>query len=690
MKDQSMPGNEPLKELEGLRKNYNDLQALYNNDITRIRDAWTDLTVSETRYRRLFESAKDGILILNEETGMIMDVNPFLIELLGYSKIQFIEKTIWEIGCFKDIFANREKFLELQQKEYVRYENLPLEAADGRKIYVEFVSNVYSEGHAKVIQCNIRDISTRINAENELRKVNAFLDSIIENIPNMIFIKDSTTMQFIMFNKAGEDLLGIPISEMLGKSDHDIFLKEQADEFIENDRQVLLGKVMVDIPEEPIQTRRRGIRILHTKKVPILNDLGEPQYLLGISEDITEHIKKTEDLKIAKEHAEESNRLKSAFLANMSHEIRTPMNGILGFAELLKEPELTGEEQQKYIRVIEKSGTRMLNIINDIVNISKIESGQMEIFISETNLNEQIEFIYTFFKPQVEQKGMKIFFNNPLPGKEAIIRTDREKIYAILTNLVKNAIKFSHTGSIEIGYIKKGQWFEFFVKDTGVGINPELKETVFERFRQGSDSISRDYEGAGLGLSISKAYVEMLGGKISFESEVGKGSTFVFTIPDNNGMEDKNVITDTAPAFEEKEQLRNLKILIVEDDETSEMLIAMAVKLFSKEIIIARTGIEAVEICRNNADIDLVLMDIKMPAMDGYTATHQIRQFNKKVVIVAQSACALSEDREKAIEAGCNEYILKPFSIAALTVLLENIFQEKKTNNRDPHFRPNV
>jgi signal transduction histidine kinase/ActR/RegA family two-component response regulator len=388
--------------------------------------------------------------------------------------------------------------------------------------------------------------------------------------------------------------------------------------------------------------------------------------------------KRAAELIIAKEKAEESDRLKSAFLANMSHEIRTPMSGILGFAELLKEPKLTGAEQQEYIGIIEESGARMLNIINDIVSISKVESGQMEILISETNVNAQIEFIYTFFKPEVERKGIRFSLRNSLPTKEAIINSDREKIYAILTNLVKNAIKFTAKGSIEFGYEKKGKYLEFFVKDTGTGIRQEQMEFIFERFRQGNDSLTRNYEGAGLGLSISKAYVEMLDGKLWVESEIGKGSTFFFTIPFNTDPEENKVINKVVSTNGDENQIKNLKILIAEDDETSEMLLRIAIKIFAKKIMTVRTGIEAVEACRNNPDIDLVLMDVKMPEMDGLTAARQIRKFNNDVIIIAQTAFGLVGDREKAMDAGCNEFIPKPFNKAALMVLLKNVLKTRK------------
>jgi PAS domain S-box-containing protein len=239
----------------------------------------------------------------------------------------------------------------------------------------------------------------------------------------------------------------------------------------------------------------------------------------------------------AKERAEESGRLKSAFLANMSHEIRTPMNGILGFANLLKEPNLSGDEQQEFISIIEKSGERMLNIINNIVDISKIEAGLMEVSITKTNINDQIDYVYNFFKPEVETKGLSFSLKKALPPEEATVKTDREKLYAILTNLVKNAIKYCEQGAIEFGYSLINEYnmpfLQFYVKDTGIGIPEDKLEAIFERFIQTHIADKMARQGAGLGLAISKAYVEMLAGKIWVESEDGNGSTFYFTLPYN-------------------------------------------------------------------------------------------------------------------------------------------------------------
>ena len=654
-----------------IQMNKQSTVALDHIDVAR-----SQMVDSELRYRRLFESAKDGILILDAETGMIIDVNPYLTELLGYSKDQFIKKAIWEIGFFKDIVANKENFLQLQVHKYIRYEDMPLETAAGKEIHVEFVSNLYLVDTQNVIQCNIRDMTGRVMAEKALAASEARYRRLFETAKDGILILDAETGMIVDVNQFLIDMLGYSKEQFIKKAiweigffkdvvaSHENFLELREKEFIRYE----------DLPLETSDGRKINVEFVSNLY------LVDSQKVIQCNiRDITERKIAEKELLLAKQHAEESDRLKSAFLANMSHEIRTPMNGILGFASLLKKLKLPKEKQVTYLEIIEKSGIRLLNIINDIISISKVDAGQMGVTISETNINEQIDFIYTFFKPEAEQKCLHFFYKKSLSGKDSIIKTDKEKIFGILTNLVKNAIKFTQSGSIEFGYEKKGNQLEFFVKDTGVGIEDSKKEIIFERFRQGSELLTRNYEGAGLGLSISKAYVEMMGGRIWVKSEPGTGSDFYFTIP-YTVPEVKKMDKTVTSANGVKRFSKKLKILIAEDDEDSELLIRMAVRIYSREVLMARNGLEAVELCRKFSDIDLILMDIKMPEMDGYESTRQIRKFNKDVVIIAQTAFGLPGDRDKAIEAGCTDYIQKPYNNASLNVLVNSIFANRKNN----------
>jgi len=385
----------------------------------------------------------------------------------------------------------------------------------------------------------------------------------------------------------------------------------------------------------------------------------------------------------AKYKAEESERLKSSFLANMSHEIRTPMNGILGFTSLLKDHNLSGEDQGKYINIIEKSGERLLNIINDIINISKIEAGHTDVYLSSTSLNDQLKYIKNFFKLEMEQKNLKFIFNEQESDEKDIINTDKEKLYAILTNLVKNAIKFTNDGSIEIGYKIKNdfsfqydeEYVEFFVKDTGIGVKKDHQQLIFERFRQSSESMNRQYEGSGLGLTITKAYVEILGGKIWVESEEEKGSTFYFTIPNNSTKKEEPFIMEKQT---ETPKIKNLKVLIAEDDNSSRLLLIEYIKNYSKDILEAENGSVAIDICKNDSDIDLILMDIQMPLINGMDATQEIRKFNKDIIIIAQSAFTLPGDKEKFINAGCNDYLSKPINNNKLLEMINKYFPNDK------------
>jgi len=357
----------------------------------------------------------------------------------------------------------------------------------------------------------------------------------------------------------------------------------------------------------------------------------------------------------------------------MSHEIRTPMNGIIGFSELLKEPKLSGEEQQDFISHIEASSNRMLNIINDIISISTLESGDIEVVEKETNVNEIINDVFENLKKNAESKNLEVILNKELSDENSIIFTDKSKFRVILEKLISNAIKFTDKGKVEIGYkLKKNQEseLEFFIKDTGIGIPAARQKAIYERFIQADIKDLKAHQGAGLGLTIAKSYVELLGGKIWQKSIEGEGSCFSFTIPYkplNKTQEVKN---------HEKGKIisinNNLKVLIAEDDFLSQEFLALSIEKITREVLIAENGQEAIDICSSNPDIDLVLMDIKMPIVNGYQATKKIREFNKDVIIIAQSAFAMPEDVKNAYDAGCNEHIAKPVRTENLINLLSS------------------
>jgi PAS domain S-box-containing protein len=667
-------------------------------DITERKHAENSVKESEEKYRILFRDSPDAYLIIAD--GIFADCNRATELMLGGDRVQIIGQTPAALSPeFQPDGKKSEESAQEKIKETIRIGNSSFEwehrRFDGSVLFVEVSIAAMMLDGTQVLFTTWRDISKRKKVEAELNRQRLFFEQMFmqSSVSTQILDRDGWCER--INPKLGE-IFGVEPKDIEGKV-YNIF-KDQA--LIQGGIIPYLNKafregktseweVFFDIgvaaDSQHIEVKEKKKVWYYTWAYPIFDKNGSISNVIIQHQNISE-LKQTEkQLIIAKEKAEESDRLKSAFLANMSHEIRTPMNGILGFAELLKMPGLTGEQQQEYIRIIKKSGDRMLNIINDIIDISKIESGQMEVSVSETNINEQSEFIYTFFKSEAEAKGIQLSLKNGLPAAESIIRTDREKVYAILTNLVKNAIKYCDRGSIEFGYnLKAGSTvaernrsseLEFYVMDTGIGIPKDRLQAVFDRFVQADIADVRAFQGAGLGLSISKAYAEMLGGKIWVESEEGKGSTFYFTIPYSTGREENNTKGTVDLPEIMNHGNKNLKVLIADDDETSVFFIIVALKDIIYKVLQAKTGTEAVEICRENPDIDLVMMDIQMPEMDGYEATMQIRQFNKDIVIIAQTAYAFSGEKEKAMESGCNNYISKPIEKDVLVNMISSIFK---------------
>ena len=372
---------------------------------------------------------------------------------------------------------------------------------------------------------------------------------------------------------------------------------------------------------------------------------------------------RTSELLEAKERAEQSDKLKSAFLANMSHEIRTPMNGILGFSQLLLEAE-DDDERREFVEVINRNGNHLLDLINDIIDLSKIEVGMLAMSHSEFSLNAMIEEVYNMFKSnhKVLEKRVELRVRSSLSGVNAVITSDRTRLKQILINLMSNAMKYTANGFVEIGYTVHKEDLLFYVKDTGTGIPREQQEVIFDRFMQATVDHQPKFEGSGLGLAISKAFVQLLGGEIWVESNYPGGSVFSFTIPFLQG--DQSIFKHfSIKPSDMNFNWKNKVILVAEDVPTNYLLIQTALRKTEVKLIWAKNGQEAVDESRKDQRIDLVLMDVRMPVMDGYAATSQIKEIRPNVPVIAQTSYAMDGDREKSQEAGCDDYIAKPFNV---------------------------
>ena len=448
------------------------------------------------------------------------------------------------------------------------------------------------------------------------------------------------------------------------------------------DRKLLDNNVKVALYEKKPYSVDCRI-VLNNSEERICNATGKVEYnqddkpirMIGTFQDITKRKETETELIKAKEKAEEADQLKSAFLANMSHEIRTPMNGILGFTELLQNPGLSTEQQKKFIQIIQKSGTRMLETVNDLIDISKIETGQASISLEDTDVGKEAYSLFDFFNSEAKQKGLNLVFENRLTAEEATIHSDKQKLISIMTNLIKNAIKYTDEGFIKIDLEREDNYLQFIVKDSGIGIPQNRQESIFNRFEQADIKDTRAFQGSGLGLAIVKAYVEMLHGEIGVESEEGKGSTFWIKLPHKNETQNKQ--NHLEKETKQNKQLGDVKILIAEDDSISSQHLTILLKKNVTQLLYSDTGRKTIEMCKKNPEIDFILMDIKMPDINGYEATKEIRKFNKDVVIIAQTAYASEGERDKALNSGCNEYISKPIVKEELFRLL------KKTLKKD-------
>jgi hypothetical protein len=566
----------------------------------------------------------------------------------------------------------------------INYEE-PQTSPTGGKLWLRTSKIPFRDSNGKILGVlgTYDDITETKNSIELVDLERAYFEQLFESSPEGIVVLDVDDV-VIRCNAEFSKIFGYNQQEVIGHQINSLIVPtDLSDEGQSLTQKVASGETVM---HETVRRRKDGTL------VPV-SILGKPIYfqggkiaVYGIYRDITDRKKVEEQLVIknqeieaqneeykvineelydAKQHAEESDRLKSAFLANMSHEIRTPMNGILGFSQLLTTPNVSETELNEYVKVIQSCGNQLLGIINDLIDISKIEANQITISDSEVNLNEVLNEQYLLFKARAQQKEIDLTYSTDLNDEGCTILTDGGRLKQILTNLLTNALKFTRKGEIRFGYTCKDNLIEFFVKDSGIGISAEYHEAIFERFSQVETRLSEQTGGTGLGLAISKAFIKKMGGDIWLQSAEGKGTTFYFTLPFRPASIDAKPLQ---PFFKSKiESLpKGLVILIAEDDDVNFYYLKEMFAGYNVELLRAINGADAVTQASVNSKIDVVLMDIKMPVMDGYAATIEIKKLRPHLVIIAQTAYAFSSDRQRAFEIGCDDYISKPIDRAKL------------------------
>jgi PAS domain S-box-containing protein len=513
----------------------------------------------------------------------------------------------------------------------------------------------------------LQDITSGKKTEHELSDANNMLNTLVQNIPDALYMKDAQYRKVIANKGDLSNCNKKDLEEVIGKTDFDVYPKEMAEKYFQDDRQVIEeGKAVVNreetLPGDPI-------RWILTTKVPIKDKEGNITGLVGIGHDITHRRKMMEELEVAKLKAEESDRLKSLFLANMSHEIRTPLNAILGFSNILSTGNLEQDKLDYFAKIIDNSGKRLMTVIDDIIDVSMIQSNQLKLDYSTFNINELIEELFVLYKTQNQDQLEKLDFKVRIcedPG-HCILYSDKNRLFQVLRNLLDNAFKFTEEGFIEFGLSASDKdELVLFVKDTGIGIEEEKTKIVFNTFRQAHEGLSRKYEGTGLGLSIVSGIVKQLGGNVWVESAPGQGAAFYVSVPRKTRTSQFVQQSEQRPKEDRWERRLAVKrIVSFEDDPASIQYLKSVVNLLGYELInfdLPETGIEYLR--KHSAD--LVLMDVRLPQMTGLEATRIIKSDIPGLPVIIQTAYAMKGDREKAFEAGCDDYLTKPVSLKDL------------------------
>ncbi len=637
------------------------IMGLYEN-ITEQKHMMQELRESEELYRMQFEEHNAIKIILDPEDMQIININKAAIDIYGWSKEEFLSMKITDVDAGGQETFNR---LEDSLKNNKKYFETIHRKADGTCMNVEvYGSDIYIK-NKRYVHNIVHDITEKKLAEDKIKlQIRAIEQSpvsivITNNIGNIEYVNPKFT-----------EVTGYSFAEVVGKNSNILKSGYQSTEYY---------KLLWDTIKSgndwigELQNKRKNGEIFWEQAVisPIVNSNQEITHFVAVKEDITEKKQMLEDLIAAKEKAEESDKLKTAFLANMSHEIRTPMNGIIGFSEMLADTMVSEAKRKEYANIVVNSSKQLLSLVNDILDISKIEAGEISISIDSFYINNLLQEVYSFFKPQAVHKGLAFELVKAFADNNSLIETDKNRLRQIMVNLVSNAIKFTPQGLIQFGYTYANNTITFFVKDTGIGIPEHLQTQIFERFRQGEFETTKLYGGTGLGLSISQKLAELLGGHIQVESEPDRGSLFSFSIAHNPQLQKKDEEKQLSASI----NFQKATILIAEDNDTNFQLLEATLSKSNVTILRAVNGQDAIDICLQNSAIQFVLMDIRMPKIDGIHAATEIKQYRPTLPIVIQSAYKANEERARALEAGCDDYLTKPIKKQELLACLAKYLQ---------------
>jgi PAS domain S-box-containing protein len=608
-------------------------------------------------------------IIITDSNGNIEYTNPRFSFINGYSAE---EVKGWNLRQLKTEGHEQESYNEIWRtisSGKVWKGEFSKKTKDGRFILEQSVISPIKNGRGKITNFLVIVEDVTALKENELQ-----LKTLIQNIPDAIIFKDGNK-RWLEANKAAISLFDLENVDYRGKTAEELFEwssgYEKLSETSGQTDEVAFKLEATLSMEENIPPFDENMKTYEFTKVPLFHSDGSRKGMIVIGRDITERIYKEKELIKAKEKAEESDRFKTAFLQNISHEIRTPMNAIIGFAKMLGMPGISSDKQKYFTSIINNNANQLLSIITNVLTISSLELHKEDVFERKVNINSLILNLLNSYESVVVEKGIALSIIKSLSFGQSEVYTDKTKLTQILNNLLNNAFKFTNHGLIELGYELKPSneggsqnELEFFVKDTGIGIEEEWYDRIFDRFVQVDLLENRKYGGNGIGLSISKGFVELMGGRIWVESEKNKGSKFCFTIPY------KPVDARISGELNEDDENEIPKVLVAEDIEFNYILIEEILKGLNYSLIHARDGNEAIEICKANTDIQLILMDIKMPVLDGYSAAKLIKEFRPGIPIIAQTAYALDNEVARYGDA-FNDYISKPINVEELTATLK-------------------